>query len=80
MVRAELDLADEQMARLEEMARDRQTDVQELIRAAVEDLLRVPAEPTRAEKRRRAAAVSGRFHFGVSDLAENHDAYLDEAS
>lgn len=35
--------------------------------------------PASAEAWERAWAVIGRYHGGATDVAENHDAYLDEA-
>jgi Arc/MetJ-type ribon-helix-helix transcriptional regulator len=48
----------------------------EVVRDAVEQLLREDVEATKWE---RALALLGRYHSGVSDVSENHDAYLDEA-
>lgn len=81
MIRRVIELTEEQAANLEQLADRRQVPVEQLISQVVESLLRVPAKAARPteEQRRRAAALSGCFDFGVADLAENHDKYLAEA-
>jgi Arc/MetJ-type ribon-helix-helix transcriptional regulator len=48
----------------------------EVVREAVDRAL---AEHDRRERRRRALSVLGRFGGDASDVAANHDKYLDEA-
>ncbi|MBI3948206.1 MAG: CopG family transcriptional regulator [Armatimonadetes bacterium] len=78
MVVAQVELTDEEAERLEALAQEKQVSVSEIIRDAVQERLRHPAEPTMAEKRRRAMSIPS-FPSDVTDLGRNHDRYLAEA-
>lgn len=78
MIRTQISLAEEQIARLREKARRTGRSIAAILRDAVDaELARDPHEWE--ARRRRALEVVGKYHGGASDVAENHDAYLDEA-
>ncbi len=78
-IRTQIQLTEEQARALKARARDEERSVADLVRESVtEYLARRPARDRRALLRR-ARAVTGRFHSGYTDVAENHDRYLDEA-
>jgi Arc/MetJ-type ribon-helix-helix transcriptional regulator len=78
LYRTQIRLTAEQSRELKRLAAERRTSVAELIRQAVEDLLRQSSTPGRAERKKRALAIAGRFRSGLSDLSTQHDAYLAE--
>jgi hypothetical protein len=77
MPRLIITLSRDQERRVRHLALDRSTSMAEVVRSAIEAL---PATATidRAERIRRILEVSGRYRSGLSDVAENHDAYLAE--
>ena len=75
MVSTEIQLSEDQMRALETLAESQNKPADELIRQAIDIFLRAAIE----ERKRRAIAVAGRFHSGVTDLSANHDKYLIEA-
>lgn len=80
MVQRMLELTDDEAENLDDLARQRNVPVVDLIHDAVRQLLQPRGLLATDERRRRAAAASGCIRFGdVTDLAENHDRYLAEA-
>ena len=80
MIQTQIELTEEQMAALEEMAKRRHISPSDLIREGVDNLLRCEIAPGNAELKQRALAVAGRFRSGLGDLSKRHDDYLAEAS
>jgi hypothetical protein len=79
MVRTQIQLTEEQSEALRRIALKRHLSVAELIRQAVDNLIKTPAALDFKERRKRAMAVAGSFSSGVSDLSKRHDKYLKEA-
>ena len=79
MVQTQIQLSEEQMAALEELARKRHLSLSDLIRESVDNLLRSAAGFPTLEQKQRALAVAGRFKSGLGDLAKRHDDYVAEA-
>ncbi len=79
MVRTQIQLTKEQADRLRRLAAEQGRPVAELVREAVEQLLRAHTEPSREERRQRALAAVGRFCSGFADVAVEHDRHLSEA-
>ncbi len=79
MVTRNIELSEEQTKLLEEIAAEQRRSVSELIRQGVAEVLRAEGRPSRQELKRRAAALSGRFRSGLSDLSAEHDRYLEES-
>ncbi len=78
MVRTQIQLTEEQAAKLKKMAADRHVSLAELIRQGVDVVLRSGAV-SEEEKRERAIAAAGRFRSGKHDVSSRHDEYLAEA-
>jgi len=79
MYRTQIQLTESQIRALKSMASAQNKSIAELIRQAVDILLRSSAEIDREERKRRAIAAAGRFHSGLEDLSKEHDKYLSEA-
>jgi len=77
--RTQVQLTDHQIRALKNMASAENKSMAELIRQAVDILLRSSGEIDREERKRRAIAAAGRFHSGFEDLSGEHDKYLNEA-
>lgn len=76
MVRMQIQFDDEQVAKLKRLAYERDISVSALVREAVDGL---DGETQAAARRRRALAAVGKVRSGVTDLAERHDDYLEDA-
>ena len=79
MIRMQIQLTEAQAKALREMARLRDQPIAELIRSAVDNVLRSEARPSREERKRRAIAAAGKSHCGLEDLSTAHDRYLGDA-
>jgi stress response protein YsnF len=87
MIRTVIQLTEEQMKALKELAKARHVSVAKLIRESVATyIVTAPKEPTMEEKRRRALAALETieregFHDreGKTDLSINHDKYFAES-
>jgi Arc/MetJ-type ribon-helix-helix transcriptional regulator len=78
MIRTQIQLTEEQAAKLKRLATARDVSMAEVIRDAVDHL---PDRDDRAERFARAIAAAGKFHDreGKTDVSINHDEYLAEA-
>jgi Arc/MetJ-type ribon-helix-helix transcriptional regulator len=79
MIRTQVQLREEQMETLRQWASDRRVSIAELIRQAVDMLIRSSASIDEEERRQRAIAMVGQFRSGLSDVSSEHDRYLVEA-
>jgi hypothetical protein len=79
MVRTQIQLTEEELVALKELATERGTSMAALVRQAVGLLLRSRREVSRQEVRRRAAAFAGCLHSPEGDASRRHDDYLAEA-
>jgi len=78
MIRTQVQLTNDQMRALRELARREDAPMAELIRRAVDFWLRAASPVSLDERRRRAIAAARGFHSGAADLSERHDDYLAE--
>lgn len=78
MYRTQIQLREDQVQTLKEMAAEYNVSVAELIRQSVDMLIQSGDELTQAEKRQRATEIIGIADSGVDDLSINHDKYLAE--
>ena len=77
MVRTQIQLTEAQAAALRRMAAERGVSMAALIRDAVEQV--IEAQETQRGSWARALAVVGKYSSGLTDVAEEHDRYLEEA-
>jgi len=81
MVQTQIELTEEQMKALEEIAQKRHIPLAELIREGVDRLLQSEGLPSsHAALRQRALGIAGRFKSGLGDLSRRHDDYLVETT
>jgi predicted transcriptional regulator len=79
MVRTQIQLTEEQAKAVKKIARARHLSVAELIRQAVDNLIKASTVIDVEERRKRAIDAAGRFRSGLRDLSTEHDKYLEEA-
>lgn len=75
MVRTQIQFTADQIERLKQEAAARNVSVSQVVRDAVE--LGLPPKGSGIE--RALELTDGKFRSGLSDLSENHDAYLADA-
>ncbi|MFA6107606.1 MAG: ribbon-helix-helix domain-containing protein [Candidatus Latescibacterota bacterium] len=81
MVQTQVELTEEQVKALEELARQTRVPLPALIRQGVDQLLAsTVAQPLTVAQRQRGLGIVGRFHSGLCDLARRHDEYLAEST
>jgi predicted transcriptional regulator len=79
MVRTQIQLTEEQAKTLRKLASSRHLSIAELIRRAVDHLIKSNTVVDTGERRKRAIDAAGRFGSGVSDVSTAHDKHLVEA-
>jgi len=79
MIRTQIQLTEKQAKNLKRIAANRHRSVAELIRRAVDNMIKSATLVDIEERRRRALAAAGRFSSGLKDLSTEHDKYLAEA-
>lgn len=79
MVRTQIQLTDEQARQLKKLAASRHLSMTELIRQAIDSMVRSSAVVDVEERRARAVNIAGRFGSGKKDVSKKHDEYLAEA-
>ncbi|TAK63336.1 MAG: hypothetical protein EPO24_04330 [Bacteroidetes bacterium] len=79
MTQTLIELTDEQMSALENLASERHISPSEIIQQELERLLRKKATKIDSKMKERALSVAGRFKSGIHDLAAHHDEYLVES-
>ncbi len=79
MVRTQIQLTEEQASALKKLALSRHLSIAELIRQAVDNMIKTSTTIDIEERRKRAIEVAGRFSSGKRDISREHDKYLAEA-
>jgi predicted DNA-binding protein len=79
MQRTQIQLTEEQVSRIKELASEMGVSSAEVVRQCVDESLDASTGISRQERRQRAAAVVGRFASGQQDVSEHHDHYLGDA-
>jgi predicted DNA-binding protein len=79
MNRTQIQLTNEQTRALKDLSVQQNKSMAQLIREAIDTLLRSRHLPAQDDLRRRAIQAAGRFRSGVPDLATRHDDYLAES-
>jgi len=75
MVKAQVELTDQQIHSVERMAAERCVSVADIIRESVDAYVRSASRLPKVEVRRRALVAIGAFS-GPTDLPRRHDEYL----
>ncbi len=78
MVRTQIQLTEEQFKAVKALAASRNVSAAEVIRQAIDALLKANNGMDDGQKRTRALKVAGMFQSGKSDVSRNHDSYLAE--
>ena len=79
MVRTQIQLTEEQARKVKKIATSRRVAMAEVIRDAVEGVIRSNAGTVSEERRTRAIEIVGKFRSGKKDVSTQHDAYLAKA-
>lgn len=79
MVRTQIQLSEKQAKILKKMSASRHLSIAELIRQAVDNMIKSSTITDFEERRRRALAVVGRFSSGKHDISIKHDKYFAES-
>lgn len=79
MVRTQIQLTEEQVMALKKIALSRHLSIAEIIRQAVDTVIRTDTVVGIEERRKRAIDIVGRFSSGKRDISRKHDTYLVEA-
>ncbi|WP_333656585.1 CopG family transcriptional regulator [Dissulfurispira sp.] len=79
MVRTQIQLTEDQAEALKRLATTRHLSVAELIRQAIDKMIKSAVLVDIEERRRRAIEAAGRFSSGLKNLSEKHDEYFVEA-
>ena len=79
MVRTQIQLTQEQAKALKRLALSRHMSIAELIRQAVDVLIKSSSALDVVERRKRAIDIVGKFGSGRHDISKEHDKYLVEA-
>jgi predicted DNA-binding protein len=80
LVRTQIQLTNNQAARLKRMASASGRSMADLVREGVERLLRDQFGLSRTERMHRAARVFGTFTSGTRDLSSRHDDHFADAA
>ncbi len=79
MVRTQILLTEEQASKIKKIAASRGVPMAEVIREAVDTVIRSGAGTLSEERRSRALNIVGKFRSGKKDVSRRHNAYLSEA-
>jgi 16S rRNA U516 pseudouridylate synthase RsuA-like enzyme len=79
MVRTQIQLTEDQARALKRMAASRHLSVAELIRRAVDNMIKTSTSADPEERLRRALEIAGKFSSGERDISRKHDVYLSES-
>ena len=76
MVRTQIQLTEEQAKAVKTVSKEHGISSAEVVRRAIDLLLRSGVYVEESEKRMRALNIVGRFRSGRQDISKNHDAHL----
>jgi hypothetical protein len=79
MVRTQIQLTEEQARALKRIAASRHLSVAELIRRAIDTMIKTSTSADPEERLRRALEIAGKFSSAKRDISRKHDAYLSES-
>lgn len=78
MVRTQIQLTEDQAKALKKIAQSRHLSVAELIRKAVDTVIKSNTVVNAEERHKRAMEIVGKFSSGKRDVSKKHDLYLTE--
>jgi predicted DNA-binding ribbon-helix-helix protein len=79
MVRTQIQLTEDQAKTLKKIAQSRHLSVAELIRKAVDTIIKSSTVVDAEERHKRAMEIVGKFGSGKRDISRKHDLYLTDA-
>ncbi|HEV3197216.1 MAG TPA: ribbon-helix-helix protein, CopG family [Bryobacteraceae bacterium] len=79
MVRTQVQLTEQQLETLRQLAAESGKSIAELVRLGVELYLAAQLRPNRKEQVERARRIAGQFSSGMRDVSTHHDRHLSEA-
>lgn len=79
MVRTQIQLTEDQAKALKKIAQSRHLSVAEIIRKAVDTVIKSSSFIDSEERHKRAMEIVGKFGSGKRDVSKKHDLYLTEA-
>jgi predicted Ser/Thr protein kinase len=79
MVRTQIQLTEDQAKKVKKIAAHRGVPMAEVIRDAIDGVIRSEARTVLEDRRKRALDIVGKFRSGKRDVSKRHDAYLAEA-
>ena len=79
MPRTQIQLPEEQVALLKEMATANNKSMAEIIRQSIDFFAKSKSLDADVQRRKRAIGATGRFRSGIKNLSASHDDYLAEA-
>jgi hypothetical protein len=79
MVRTQIQLTEEQAKTLKRIAAARHLSVAELIRRAIDSMIKTNTAVDPEERLKRSLEIAGRFSSGKRDISKKHDVYLPES-
>lgn len=80
MVRTQIQLTEDQAARLRRLAERSRRSMADLIRESLDRLLTEEPMETRTHRMQQAARVFGKFRSGTGDLSRRHDQQFADAA
>ena len=78
MVRTQIQLTEDQSKALKKIAQSRHLSVAEIIRKAVDTVIKSNTVVNAEERHKRAMEIVGKFSSGKRDVSKKHDLYLTE--
>ena len=78
MVRTQIQLTEDQAKKVKKIAAHRGVPMAEVIRDAIDGVIRSEAGTVPEDRRKRALDIVGKFRSGKRDVSKRHDAYLAE--
>lgn len=79
MVRTQIQLTEEQVKVLKQLATSRHVSIAELIRRAVDTMINTSTTVDAEERVKRAQDIIGKFSSGKRDVSRKHDSYFVES-
>jgi hypothetical protein len=79
MIRTQIQLTENQAKALKKIAQSRRLSVAELVRKAVDTIIKSNTVVDREERHKRAMEIVGKFSSGKRDISKRHDLYLTDA-